>query len=76
MSNRRPKTYAEFMALPMAGYCVCNEWGIYDLIGAESVAFSSKPNDLTTVYDRDGEDDRCWRLGRRADGTWFRQEIL
>lgn len=45
-------------------------------VAPDVICFFSEPNDLVTVWDQSGEEDRCWTLGRYADGTWFRREVL
>ena len=75
MSNR-PKTYDEFMALPMCGYCIATDDGIFDTIGAATVDHSNEAGALNMVHSRDGGEDQCWTLGRRADGSWCRVEVL
>ncbi len=72
----RPKTYAEFMALPMCGYCLATDDGIVDTIGAATMDHSNEANDLNMVYEHGWNEDRCWTLGRRADGSWCRVEVL
>lgn len=98
----RPKSHAEFMALPEGGgfgmwkhqYTADEIARGWMLIGGkrvevdgrakyisipvepDTVAFFNEPNDLMIIWDRSGEEDRCWTLGRYADGTWFRREVL
>lgn len=75
--KERPRTFEEFMALPIGGgFGVRTENGISVPIPPDTVSFFSEANDLVTVWDRSGEEDQCWTLGQYRDGTWFRREVL
>jgi len=77
MSIQRPKSFAEFMALPEGGgFGIRTENGVSVPVAPDVICFFSELNDLITVYDQSGEEDQCWTLGRYADGTWFRREVL
>ena len=77
MSKDRPRSHAEFMALPEGGgFGVRTENGVSVPVAPDVVSFHSEPSDLVTAYERHGDGTRCWALGRYRDGTWFRREVL
>lgn len=77
VSKQRPRSFDEFMALPVGGgFGLRIEGRVRIPVAPDVVAFFSEPNDLITVYDRSEEEDTCWTLGRYRDGTWFRREVL
>lgn len=73
--NEAPKTYDEFMALPIGGgFGMRTENGVSIPVPPDVVAYHVEAGTLTAVIEQAADEDIRWVLGRYRDGTWFRRE--